>query len=265
LGRLRELTFRQIGEGTGKSTDLDDFDLTYHHLFVWNKVKQELVGAYRLGCVRELMADSRVDGLYTNTLFQFDPELFPHLGDALELGRSFVRPEYQREYAPLLLLWKGIGRFIATQPRHAMLFGAVSISSAYQHVSRELLVNFYGSRLRSPLAQYVRPRRPFRTHLLQAWELRQIAGALDAPDTLAEAIADIENDGKEIPILLKQYVKLGGKLLGFNVDRDFSNVVDGLILVDLRLTDRRILERYMGKSGAASFVEFHQSALVPAV
>jgi putative hemolysin len=259
IGRLRELTFRTVGEGTGKAQDLDRFDSYYHHLFVWNKIKQEVVGAYRIGDMREILALYGPSGLYTNTLFEYDNTLFDIVGDGLELGRSFVRPEYQRQYAPLLLLWKAIGRLVCTRPQHAILFGAVSISGEYSRTSRELLVNYYGSHLRSELSQYVRPRRSFRTRRLREWEIRQLTSMLSS-NVLADTIADVEKDGKEIPILLKQYVKLGGELLGFNVDRDFSSVVDGLILVDLRKTNPTILERYMGKAGAASFLAHHALA-----
>jgi putative hemolysin len=256
IGRLRELTFRAVGEGTGKALDLDRFDSYYHHLFVWNRVKEEVVGAYRFGDMREILARYGPDGLYTNTLFEYDRRLFEVVGDGLELGRSFVRPEYQRQYSPLLLLWKAIAHLVCTRPQHAVLFGAVSISGEYSRTSRELLVNYYGSHLRSELSQYVRPRRSFRTRRLREWEIRQLTSML-SPDVLADTIADVEKDGKSIPILLKQYVKLGGELLGFNVDRDFSNVVDGLILVDLRKTNAAILERYMGKIAAGSFLAHH--------
>jgi putative hemolysin len=257
IGRLRELTFRAVGEGTGKAADLDDFDAYYHHLFVWSRARQQIVGAYRIGDMRRILAHHGPGGLYTNTLFHYDPRLFGAVGDALELGRSFVRPEYQRQYAPLLLLWRAIGQFVVHHPEHAVLFGAVSISSRYNRLSRELLVNFYGSFLRSHLAGYVRPRRSFRIRCLRDWELQHFSGMLNTTDALGKAIADLEEDGKEIPILFKQYAKLGGEMLGFNVDPNFSNVVDGLILVDLRKTNRAILERYLGNEGANSFVAHH--------
>ncbi|MGA7399778.1 MAG: lysophospholipid acyltransferase family protein, partial [Candidatus Sulfotelmatobacter sp.] len=131
LGRLREVTFRGAGEGTGKSLDLDRFDSYYWHVLLWHKAKQELVGAYRAGNTSEILAKRGVSGLYTSTLFRFDERVFGKIGPALELGRSFVRPEYQRQYAPLLLLWKGIARLLAMQADTAVLFGAVSISNEY--------------------------------------------------------------------------------------------------------------------------------------
>ncbi len=124
LGRLREITFRAAGEGTGRSADLDQFDAYYWHLLLWNKEKQELAGAYRAGNTDEIIRSHGINGLYTNTVFRYDEQLFLKIGSALELGRSFVRPEYQRQYAPLLLLWKGIARFVAAHPETPVLFGA---------------------------------------------------------------------------------------------------------------------------------------------
>jgi putative hemolysin len=163
LGRLRELTFRAAGEGTGKNRDLDRFDPHYKHILLWSKTNQELIGAYRMGVTAEILPRFGVDGLYTSTLFRYDAQIFDRLGPALELGRSFVRPEYQRRYAPLLMLWKGIGRYLAAHPELAVLFGAVSISSRYNRVSRELIVRFFQSAERKhPLAGLVAPRRRFR-------------------------------------------------------------------------------------------------------
>jgi putative hemolysin len=129
IGRLREVTFRRAGEGTGKQRDLDRFDRYYWHVLLWNKTKRELVGAYRAGNTAEILADRGLNGLYTSTLFRYDARVFEKLGPALELGRSFVRPEYQRQYSPLLLLWKGIARLLAVHTDTPVLFGAVSISN----------------------------------------------------------------------------------------------------------------------------------------
>src|SRR5579863_2191700 len=139
VGRMRELTFRRAGEGTGKARDLDSFDDYYWHVLLWHKAKQELVGAYRAGSTKEILAEHGISGLYTSTLFRYDERLFQKLGPALELGRSFIRPEYQRQYAPLLLLWKGIARLVATRPENPVLFGAVSISNDYNEASREMI------------------------------------------------------------------------------------------------------------------------------
>ena len=258
LGRLREVTFREAGEGTGRSTDLDAFDRYYSHIVLWSKQNREPVGAYRVGRTQDILPLRGIDGLYTSTLFRFDERFFEKLGPALELGRSFVRPEYQRQYAPLLLLWMGIARFIATHPETPVLFGAVSISGRYTRASRELIVRFFESRnSRDDLSSLVQPRRPFRPGRLRSWDCRSICHAMKELDAIADPIADMEGDGKGIPILIKHYSRLGGRLLGFNVDAKFSNVLDGLVVMDLRKTQPSTLERYMGQSETASFRRYH--------
>jgi putative hemolysin len=255
VGRLREITFRATGEGTGKSVDLDEFDGEYLHLFVWNKQKREIVGAYRLGRVDRILARLGTAGLYTRTLFDFDQPLLDRLGTALEMGRSFVRAEYQRAYAPLLLLWKGIGAYCVQNPRYRTLFGPVSISNDYQTVSKQLLVRFLkANHCPSDADELVHPRRPFREKPLGGIDAGELTAAARGEDDVAQLIAEVEPDGKGIPVLLRQYLRLGAKLLAFNVDRSFNDAIDGLIVVDLTKTEPRILERYMGKPGYAAFM-----------
>jgi putative hemolysin len=259
IGRLREVTFRRAGEGSGKSRDLDSFDQYYLHVILWSKIKQEVVGAYRAGSTAEILAQQGIEGLYTSTLFRYHEKAFEKLGSAFELGRSFVRPEYQRQYAPLLLLWKGIARLISTRPEISILFGAVSISNDYNEASREMIYHFFEARMQQDdLAGLIEPRRPFRPDLLRRWDCRSMCRALRDLDELSEPITDVEADGKGLPILLRQYAKIGGKLVGFNVDRKFSNVLDGLVVVDLRQTDPAVLERYMGREAARNFRKVHQ-------
>ena len=263
VGRVRELTFRRAGEGTGKRRDLDSFDAYYWHVLLWSKTKRELVGGYRAGSTSEILAERGLAGLYTSTLFRYDESLFQKLGPALELGRSFVRPEYQRQYAPLLLLWKGIAHLVAKRPEIPVLFGAVSISNDYNEASREMIYRFFEARMMEDhLAGLIEPRRPFRPGFLRRWDCRSMCRALRDLDELSQPITDIEADGKGLPILLRQYAKIGGRLLGFNVDRNFSNVLDGLVVVDLRQTEPAVLERYMGREAAANFQNIHQLAEV---
>jgi putative hemolysin len=262
IGRLREFTFRQVGEGVGKSRDLDRFDDYYWHVLLWNRSKGELVGAYRVGSTAEIIASYGVNGLYTNTLFRYHERFFEKLGPALELGRSFVRPEYQRNYSPLMLLWKGIARLIAMHPEIAVLFGAVSISNEYSKASREVIYRFFQSRQHNAgFAGLVKPRQPFRPGLLQHWECRGLWQAIRDLDQLSRPIKDLETDGKGLPILLRQYDKLGGRLVAFNIDRKFSYVLDGLVVVDLRNTDVSVLDRYMGPEAATRFRALHTIAL----
>jgi putative hemolysin len=258
IGRLRELTFRQVGEGTGRSLDLDRFDDYYGHLLLWHKARRELVGAYRVGNTAEILPARGIAALYTSTLFRYDERFFQKLGPALELGRSFVRMEYQRQYAPLRLLWKGIAQMVASRPECPVLFGAVSISNDYNQASREMIYRFFEARMHDhTLAGLVTPRSPFRPGRLRRWDCRGMCQALHDLEELSQPITDVEPDGKGLPILLRQYSKIGGKLVGFNVDRKFSNVLDGLVVVDLRQTDPAVLDRYMGRDAAARFRTVH--------
>jgi len=259
IGRLREVTFRQVGEGTGKPIDLDRFDEHYWHLFVWNRRASEVAGAYRLGPSEEILARFGPAGFYTSRLFHWKRSFLDRISPALELGRSFVRPEYQKTYAPLLLLWKGIGQFLIRNPQYKLLFGPVSISNGYTAASRHLMVKFLSAYRQSPeLAPLVRARNPFRQRgsKLAARLADDLMGAtVWDVEELSALIADVEIDRKGVPVLLKQYLKLGGELVAFHVDRRFANALDGLIVVDLRKTDARVLERYMGKDGAANFLK----------
>jgi len=258
LGRLREITFRAAGEGTGRSADIDHFDDYYWHLLLWDKQNQELAGAYRAGNTDEIIRAHGINGLYTHTVFRYDERLFLKIGSALELGRSFVRREYQRQFAPLLFLWKGIARFITKHPETPVLFGAVSISNEYSRLSREMIVRYFEQRDDGhDFVDLIQPRTPFRAPLLRRWDCGAVCSALRDLDELAEPISDVEEDGKGLPILIRQYAKLGGKLIAFNLDRKFSDVVDGLVVVDLRQTNPGVLERYMGKEGVSTFRRFH--------
>jgi putative hemolysin len=255
IGRLREVSFRRCGEGTGKAVDLDAFDDYYWHLFVWNRRTSDVVGAYRLGPSEEVLARAGSNGFYTKKLFDWKRSFLERISPALELGRSFVRPEYQKTFAPLLSLWKGIGQFLVRHPQYKVLFGPVSISNEYTATSRQLMVKFLSAYRQSrDLMPLVRARNPFRCRPSKLAD--ELIGAVvwDVED-ISALIADVEIDRKGVPVLLKQYLKLGGELVAFNVDRSFSDAVDGLIVVDLRKTDVRLLERYMGKDGAALFLK----------
>jgi putative hemolysin len=252
IGRLREVTFRDVGEGTGREIDLDAFDAGYLHLFIWNKREREIVGAYRLGPTDELLAASGIEGLYTASLFRYDARLFEAMGPALEMGRSWVRTDHQKSYVGLMLLWKGIGEFVARHPRYATLFGPVSISAEYRSLSQQIIVAFMErNKKMTRWASWVRPTTPFKA--------RHRAGKRLDPSNLASLddvsafISEIEADQKGVPVLLKQYLKLDGRLLGYNVDPDFSNVLDVLIVVDLRRTAPKILKRYLGAANLERF------------
>lgn len=260
IGRLREITFREVGEGTGKATDLDRFDDAYWHLAMWSRTDREIMGAYRLGPVDEILRDAGAPGLYTNTLFTLKPRFLQNINPGLEMGRSFIQGRYQKSYTSLLMLWKGIGAFVSRNPRYAVLFGPVSISNDYKGFSRELMLRFLSMREAAGLlSKTVKPKTPPKLKPLSLSGLvinsaRQVCRDID---DLAALISEVEGDQKGVPVLLRQYLKLGGKLLAFNVDQDFADALDGLILVDLRRTDPKILARYMGRDGAKAFLTYH--------
>ena len=260
IGRLREISFRAAGEGTGRASDLDRYDEWYMHLVLWNEASNEVIGSYRLGQTDRILHERGIDGLYTRTLFHYDAGLLHELGPSLEMGRSFVRPEYQRRSEPLMMLWKGIGRYVAKYPRYRNLFGPVSISADYHATSTRLLTTFLETAGRlSDLHELVRPRRPFRNVKPLDWDPSTIA-AMRSLDDVDDLVTEIERGERSVPVLVRQYLKLGGVFLGFNVDPEFSDVVDGLVLVDLLKMNRRLTRFYFTEEGAARFVAHHAEA-----
>lgn len=253
IGRLRAVTYRAAGEGTSAAADLDTFDRHYLHLFSWDRKAGRVVGAYRIGLTDQIVAERGVAGLYTRTLFVYDAGLLSRLPPALELGRSFVRLEYQRQHQALLLLWKGIGQFVVRNPRYRVLFGPVSISARYSNASHGLLASFLEQNHLAPeLAEMVRPTHPFAQPQLESRSL--------LPCTVEDAdrfVARLEADGKGMPVLLRQYLKLNARAIGFNVDPAFGDVLDALMLVDLATIDPAMLSRYLGRENAAAFLARH--------
>lgn len=258
IGRLREETFRAVGEGTGEEMDLDAYDSYYTHVFLWDEAEARIAGAYRLGRADEILREKGKRGLYTHTLFKFRKPFLDRLSDAVEMGRSFIRKEYQRHLASLPLLWKGIAHWMARHPHYRQLFGPVSISQDYDLLSRALMVEYLQANcLHTELASYVKPRRPFRYHRGSRLLREFISARLQDADECSALISSLETDQKGIPVLLKHYLRLNGTILSFNVDKAFSSVVDGLILVDLTQTDPRLLARYMGEERCADYLAHH--------
>ena len=255
IGRLREVTYRMVGEGTGRSIDLDEFDGRYVHLFAWDHRERRVVGAYRLGLIDEIVADRGVDGLYTRRLFRYDARLFAGLPPAIELGRSFVRAEYQRHYSALLMLWKGIGQFVVRRPQYRVLLGPVSISTRYTDSSHRLLMAFLLQNHRhAELADLVQAANP-------STQSAALPRGVAIPASIAEAdalVSRFEQDGKGVPVLLRQYLKLNARVLGFNVDPAFGDALDALMMVDLADVDPSILKRYFGREGAEAFLSAHR-------
>lgn len=258
IGRQREIAFRGVGEGTGKPLDLDRFDEHYQHLFLWHHQTGEVVGAYRLGLADRIVETTGLGGLYTHSLFRYRRSLFDHIHPAIELGRSFIRPEYQRNHLPLMLLWRGIGRYVARRVKYRYLFGTVSMSRSYSDAARGMVAWYFDGGGDGVVdREDVRPRRPLR------WRrgtvpLTLSGRVLRGADDLDRLVSEVEPDGKGLPVLLRQYLRLGGRVLACNVDPEFSMALDALVVVDLCRAESRLLENYMGPA-TRDYLDFHKA------
>lgn len=256
IARQREINFRDVGEGTGLALDMDDFDHAYYHLFVWDREAQRFVGAYRLGLVDQILSQKGVEGLYSRTLFHYDERFLNTMGKSIEMGRSVVAKAYQKSMSALLLLWKGIATFVARHPDYTHLFGPVSISNDYCLEARQLLaqsmtLHYYDDQS----AEYVLPSNPLPD--ASHWNTGMLT-ALGDLQLLSRVISRMDN-GKGVPVLLRQYLGLNGKIVSFNVDPDFNDALDGLIMVDLSDVPVKTLARYMGLDAAQHYLEYHST------
>ncbi|MCE0494175.1 lysophospholipid acyltransferase family protein [Vibrio salinus] len=256
IGRVREITFRQVGEGTGLTLDVDKFDQEYLHLFIWDRENDRLVGAYRLGLVDQIQPRFGIKGLYSSTLFSYQEPFISNMGKSIEMGRSVVAREYQKSMAPLMLLWKGIATFVSRNPDYTHLFGPVSISNDYSDEARQLLaqtmaLHYYDN----DQAKLVAATNPLKNRDNQDWN-HCLLSALADVQLLSKVISRMD-DGKGVPVLLRQYLGLNGKFVCFNVDADFNDALDGLIVVDLRKVEEKTLARYMGPDAAGHYLQHH--------
>lgn len=252
IGRLREVTFREIGEGTNKEIDLDSYDNTYQHLFLWDAVNEKLVGAYRMGFGQDIMKNEGINGFYVNTLFRIEPELYGMMSKTIEMGRAFIRSEYQRKPMPLFLLWKGIIHVTLRFPDHKYLLGGVSISNQFSEFSKSLMIEFMKSHYYDPfVAQYIRPKQEYKIKLKDADKDFVFDNVKSDMKKFDKIIDEIEPDGLRIPVLLKKYIKQNCKLVAFNVDPKFNNAIDGLIYVRIadlpESTVKPVLEEYQAE------------------
>jgi putative hemolysin len=243
LGRLREHTFRLAGEGTGRTVDVDAFDDHYEHLIVWNRADQAIAGAYRLARTDRVRAARGPEGLYVHTLFEFGDAYLDALGPALELGRSFVTPEYQGTFA-LALLWRGIGEWLSREPEIRALTGVASFDRRYDDATLALMVAALEAHHAMPSSMRLaaRPRTPFE---LDARPPSELVATLGSVSALNRRVLERTGD-RGLPVLVKNYLLLGARVVGFNVDHDFSDVVDALIVVERDRIDPRRLARFTG-------------------
>lgn len=246
IARLREESFRASDEGTGQEKDRDAHDEYYDQMFVWHREERRVIGAYRLGVVSEILATVGPSGIYSHGLFRCSPSLLKDLADGgLDLGRSFVTLQDQRSPLGLPMLWKGIARYLELRPEITKLFGCVSIGSDYQQVSIDMMVDYLEkNKCFEGGDELVRPRRPYRIKACRSW-----LGKLDlsTAESLGEAISHFEGGARGLPTLLKHYLRVGAKVISFNVDPQFSDVVDALILIDIEVTDERVLRQFLSQ------------------
>jgi putative hemolysin len=259
IGRLRELTFRDIGGGTGKAMDLDMFDAEYDHLILY-KTGSGIIGGYRIGRTDHMQTVFGKQGLYTQTLFTYSQGFKQHVPKGLELGRAFICKEFQRSFLPLQLLWKGIGTYIAKHKEYRYLFGSVSISNDYTPFSRQLIVNYLKHHcFDSNLAEHIQAKNRFiNPNSKQLQLILKNYGEIPSDiDLLNSIIMEVESDGKGIPILIRQYMKLGGKFCGFGIDPSFNDAIDCLVMIDIMKGDNTMLERYIGEDALKDLRNFH--------
>ncbi|MDD2634571.1 MAG: lysophospholipid acyltransferase family protein [Bacteroidales bacterium] len=244
ISRLREVTFREIGEGTGKEHDTDTFDHYYKHLFIWDANENCLVGAYRIGMGKDILKEKGIEGFYINTLFKLKQNFIPYLERSMEMGRSFIVQEYQRKALPLFLLWKGIYFVTQKLPEYKYLIGPVSISSLYSENSKTLIVEYLKRNHKwSELNQMVECKIPYNYTLNHQHEILLNTFGKDI-STLDRLIRDIDLNNFGIPVLIKKYLSLGGKILDFNIDPKFNYSVDGLVVLEIDVVSEEVIKSY---------------------
>lgn len=232
IGRLREITFREVGEGTNNSIDLDKFDEYYHHLFLWDNEAEKIAGAYRMGMGNEIFADHGINGFYLQDLFRFEPELYKMMGQSIEMGRAFIIKEYQQKPMPLFLLWKGIVHCTLRFPEHKYLIGGVSISNKFSNFSKSLMIEFMKSNYYDPyVAQFVRPKKEFKVKLEDADKDLVFDESEADLNKFDKIIDELETENLRLPVLIKKYIKQNAKVVAFNVDPLFNDAVDGLMYI----------------------------------
>lgn len=247
IGRLREITFREVGEGTNKAIDLDEYDIYYHHLFIWDFEAKRIVGAYRIGLGDEIFYSVGKKGFYVNELFKLKTQFIPVLRRSLELGRSWIRKEYQTKPLPLFLLWKGILKFLIDNPRYRYLIGPVSISNSFSKFSKSLIVDYINrNHFDHEMAQYVKPRKKFKVDFAKIDTDLLMAGE-DSFKGLDNLISEVETRNMKVPVLLRQYIALNAKIISFNIDPKFADCLDGFLVLDLEKVPQDILDK-LGKN-----------------
>ena len=242
IARLREIVFRMHNEGSGEALDTDKFDATYTHLFIVKNTEHKIVGAYRMGLTDKLTEKQGPAGLYLQKMFNFKPSFVNQQGPCMEMGRSFLVPEMQGSYQGLLLLWKGIGRFAAKFPQYRTLYGTVSISKLFDPRSVKLIEQGLIDIQSASQVEAVNPFE-FTSHI----EIDELAQKVNLKDQLSAFLMSIENDGKDIPVLARQYLKMGAKFHALGIDKSFNHTPGLLLSVHFPSAPEKLLKLYVGK------------------
>ena len=263
IGRLREITFRDIGEGTNKAIDIDKFDKYYHHLFLWDQEVKVLVGSYRMGLGKDIYKKHGIAGFYIQTLFRLEPELHGMMEQTIEMGRAFIIKEYQQKPMPLFLLWKGIVHITLRYPEYKYLMGGVSISNQFSDFSKSLMIEFMKSHYYDPyIAQYIQPKKEFKVKLKDADKDFVFDAAKADMQKFDKVIDEIEPGALRIPVLIKKYVKQNARLVAFNVDPKFNNAVDGLMYIKVsdipESTVKPVMEEFQAELEKKVMEEFQK-------
>ncbi len=250
IGRLREVAFRTVGEGTGEKRDLDRYDQYYRHLILWDEEDLEIAGAYRIGEGRQRMQNQDYQ-LYSESLFNYSEQMNEVFEQGIELGRSFVQPRYWGKRS-LDYLWYGIGAYLRRHPEVRYMFGPVSLSNSYPKRARDLLVWFYRHYFPDG-AWLARSRSPYLLDNDAEATIRQLFSGNDYKEDFARLREQLDFLGVSVPTLYKQYSELcepgGVSFLDFGVDADFNYCIDGLVLVDTHKVKARKRDRYIGSHG----------------
>ena len=247
IGRLREISFRHVGEGSGEKRDIDSYDFYYKHLIIWDDENLEIAGAYRIGDCAKIVEDFGMDGLYTDTLFKFDEGFQPYFAQGLELGRSFVQPRYWNSRA-LDYLWQGIGAYVNMHPHIRYLFGPVSISDSFSLQAKEMLIYFYATYFK-PKDRLVKHKVRHKLSLSMKKHCKEIFTGDDYRTDQRVLKEELSYMGYVIPPLYKQYAEVceegGVEFMDFGHDKDFNDCIDGFIVVDLHLMKESKRKRYI--------------------
>jgi putative hemolysin len=250
IGRLRELTFRQVGEGTGKKRDLDRYDRDYRHLVLWDENDLEIAGAYRLGEVKHILSKEDSRGIYSEELFEYDhSKMAPYFEQGIELGRSFVSPKYWGKRS-LDYLWYGIGAYLKRYPEVRYLFGPVSLSNSYPELAKALIVSFYRHYFNDE-QKLAKSRTPYIVPKQDNAIIKDIISGDDYEADFKKLRQQLAHMDVTVPTLYKQYSEVaeqgGVRFIDFNVDADFADCIDGLVMVDLEKLKPKKRARYLGE------------------